>query len=184
MGKLSILGNHDYGDYVQWKSDAEKAENLQHVKEIHPRIGFQLLLNEHILLERNGQQLYIIGVENWGKGDFPKLADMPKATAGIPENAFRILLSHDPSHWEAKVLQENDPPQLMLSGHTHGFQMGIETPAFRFSPAQFVYDQWAGLYTKDDRTIYVNRGIGTVGYPGRLGIWPEITKITLRKQLA
>lgn len=180
-GKFSILGNHDYGDYVKWKSDAEKEANLGLVKNIHPAIGFQLLLNEHRSIEKNGERLYIAGVENWGKGDFPKFGDLDKAFSGIPDDAFTILLSHDPSHWKAKVLDHKKIPHLTLSGHTHGFQMGIETPAFRLSPSQLVYDEWAGLYSAGNRHLYVNRGLGTVGYPGRLGIWPEITHITLKK---
>ncbi|MFN0276013.1 MAG: metallophosphoesterase [Chitinophagales bacterium] len=182
LGKFSVLGNHDYGDYVNWKSEDEKAKNLLQVKEIHPQIGFDLLLDENRMLEKEGEKLFIVGVENWGKGDFPKIGDVKKASDGIDNTAFKILLTHDPSHWDAKVLEEEYPPQLTLSGHTHGFQMGIETPAFRFSPSQWVYEQWAGLYEKKKTYLYVNRGIGTVGYPGRIGIWPEITQITLRKK--
>lgn len=181
--KYSILGNHDYGDYVNWKTEEDKAVNLSLVKNIHPAIGFNLLLNEHTFLEKNNERLYIAGVENWGDGDFPKFGDLDKAYAGIPENAFTILLSHDPSHWRAKVLNHAHKPHLMLSGHTHGFQMGIETPAFRLSPSQLVYREWAGLYQEGKSHLYVNRGLGTVGYPGRLGIWPEITHITLHRKL-
>lgn len=181
-GKFSILGNHDYGDYVNWKTEEDKAVNLSLVKNIHPAIGFQLLLNEHTFIEKNTERLYIAGVENWGDGDFPKFGDLDQAYAGIPEDAFTILLSHDPSHWRAKVLDHSLKPHLMLSGHTHGFQMGIETPAFRFSPSQFVYREWAGLYREGPSMLYVNRGLGTVGYPGRLGIWPEITHITLHRK--
>jgi predicted MPP superfamily phosphohydrolase len=182
LGKISILGNHDYGDYVNWKTPQEKETNLQLVKNIHPAIGFDLLLNEHTRIEKNGEYIFVAGVENWGKGDFPKFGDLDAAYKDIPKDAFTILLSHDPSHWEAKVLQHERLPHITLSGHTHGFQMGIEVPAFRFSPSQFIYPQWAGLYTKQNTHIYVNRGLGTVGYPGRLGIWPEITRITLRKK--
>lgn len=182
LGKFSILGNHDYGDYVDWKNEEAKEENLKEVKNIHPKLGFQLLLNEHISIKKNNTELFIVGVENWGKGDFPKFGDIEKASAGIPSNAFKILLSHDPSHWDAKILSSEFPPQLTLSGHTHGFQMGIETPAFRFSPSQWVYEQWAGAYEKNNKIIYVNRGVGTVGYPGRIGIWPEITKIILKRK--
>lgn len=181
-GVFSILGNHDYGDYVKWKSKAERAENLERVKNIHPQLGFQLLLNENITLEKDGEKIHVIGVENWGKGDFPKFGDLALASKGVDPNAFRILLSHDPSHWEAHVLPSSHPPQLTLSGHTHGFQMGIETPAVRFSPSQFIYTQWAGLYQQQNAYIYVNRGLGTVGYPGRIGVWPEVTQITLRKK--
>lgn len=182
LGKFSILGNHDYGDYVHWKTEEDKAANLEQVKAIHPQLGFDLLLNENRVIEKDGEKLFLMGVENWGMGDFPKFGDIKKASADIPSNGFKILLSHDPSHWDAKILEEEFPPQLTLSGHTHGFQMGIETPAFRFSPSQWVYEQWAGLYEKKGVYIYVNRGVGTVGYPGRIGIWPEITQITLRKK--
>jgi hypothetical protein len=183
FGKFSVLGNHDYGDYVNWKSEDEKKANLEAVKNIHPKLGFELLLNEHKRIERDGEMIYLLGVENWGKGDFPKFGDIDKASDNIPPGAFKILLSHDPSHWDEKVLHIEHPPQLTLSGHTHGFQMGIETPAFRFSPSQWVYEQWAGLYQKGNHFIYVNRGLGTVGPPYRIGIWPEITHITLRKKL-
>lgn len=182
LGKFSVLGNHDYGDYVRWDSEEEKAVNLSLVKNIHPALGFRLLLNEHTYIQKDGQELVIAGVENWGKGDFPKFGDLDKALQGTPENSFVVLLSHDPSHWREKVLPHTVKPHLTLSGHTHGFQMGIETPAFRFSPSQWVYDEWAGLYQDNSRFLYVNRGLGTVGYPGRLGIWPEITQITLRKK--
>lgn len=182
LGNFSVLGNHDYGDYVDWKTETDREQNLNLVKNIHPQIGFKLLLNENISIDRNGEKIHIIGVENWGTGHFPKFGDIQKASDGIPENAFKILLSHDPSHWRAKVLEQENPPQLTLSGHTHGFQMGIEIPAIRFSPSQFIYKEWAGLYQTGKNYIYVNRGLGTVGYPGRIGIWPEITEITLKKK--
>jgi len=181
-GVFSVLGNHDYGDYIKWKTEAERTENLVNVKNIHPRLGYRLLLNENVALEKDGEQIHVIGVENWGKGDFPKIGDLEIASTGVAPDAFRILLSHDPSHWDAKVLESSNPPQLTLSGHTHGFQMGIEIPAIRFSPSQFIYPQWAGLYQHAKSYIYVNRGLGTVGYPGRIGIWPEVTQITLRKK--
>lgn len=181
VAKISILGNHDYGDYVNWKTDEDKQKNLDAVKNIHPQLGFELLLNEKKTIERNGQQLHFAGIENWGAGDFPKFGDLDKAASGLGENDFVILLSHDPSFWEAHALQHFSKPQITLSGHTHGFQMGVEIPGFRFSPSQWVYKQWAGLYTIGNQSIYVNRGLGTVGYPGRLGIWPEITQLTLRK---
>ncbi|HAE13168.1 MAG: metallophosphoesterase [Chitinophagales bacterium] len=180
--KLSILGNHDYGDYVNWPDEAAKERNLDQVKAIHGKLGFQLLLNERTVIEKDGQQLHIIGIENWGKGDFPKFGDLGKAAAGLTADDCMILLSHDPSFWDAHVLDSPFQPELTLSGHTHGFQMGIETPAFRFSPSQWVYRQWAGLYAEGRQQIYVNRGLGTVGYPGRLGIWPEITKIRLIRE--
>lgn len=182
FGVYSILGNHDYGDYIKWKTEEDRDQNLHNVKNIHPLLGFKLLLNENTFIEKGGEKIHIIGVENWGKGDFPKIGDLTIASKGIESNAFKILLSHDPSHWRAKVLEEQYPPQLTLSGHTHGFQMGIETPAFRISPSQLVYKEWAGLYQNGKQHLYVNRGLGTVGYPGRIGIWPEITKITLRRK--
>jgi predicted MPP superfamily phosphohydrolase len=182
LGKFSVLGNHDYGDYVNWDSAAEQEENLRQVKLIHPALGFRLLLNEHAVIEAEGNKLAIIGVENWGTGGFQQFGDIGKATSGLQGDEFRILLSHDPSHWDAVVLKEQHPPHLTLSGHTHGFQMGIETPGFRFSPSQWVYEQWAGLYKKGKHSIYVNRGLGTVGYPGRLGIWPEVTHLTLKRK--
>ena len=182
FGVYSILGNHDYGDYVKWKTEEDRNQNLLNVKNIHPQLGFKLLLNENTFIEKNGERIHIIGVENWGKGDFPKIGDLKLAGSGIESNAFKILLSHDPSHWRLKVLEEENPPQLTLSGHTHGFQMGLETPAFRISPSQLVYKEWAGLYNTGKHHLYVNRGLGTVGYPGRIGIWPEITKITLGRK--
>ena len=182
LGKYSILGNHDYGDYASWNSDEAKAENLRQVKSIHPKLGFKLLLNENLAIEKDGEKIFIIGVENWGKGGFQKYGDIKKASAGLTQNDFRVLLSHDPSHWDAVVLKEEFPPQLTLSGHTHGFQMGIELPGFHFSPAKWVYEEWAGLYEKNNFKIYVNRGLGTVGYPGRLGIWPEVTQFVLRRK--
>lgn len=184
VAKLSVLGNHDYGDYVSWPSDAAKEENLNQVKALHGQLGFQLLLNEHTVLEKNGEKLYVIGIENWGKGDFPKFGDLERAASGLQADDCMILLSHDPSFWQEFVTRSPFRPELTLSGHTHGFQMGLETPAFRFSPSQWIYEQWAGLYTEGVQHLYVNRGLGTVGYPGRLGIWPEITQITLRRGLA
>ncbi|MBP8754340.1 MAG: metallophosphoesterase, partial [Chitinophagales bacterium] len=152
------------------------------VKNIHPQIGFELLLNEKKTIERNGQFLHFAGIENWGSGDFPKLGDLNKAAEGLTDKDFIILLSHDPTFWETHAIPHSSKPNITLSGHTHGFQMGIEIPGFRFSPAQFIYKQWAGLYQIGTQYIYVNRGLGTVGYPGRLGIWPEITKITLKRK--
>lgn len=183
IGKFSILGNHDYGDYVNWKSEAKRIQNLENVKNIHPKIGFQLLLNEKVSMERNGEYLHFAGIENWGAGDFPKLGDLDKAASGLSEKDFIVLLSHDPTFWEAHALKHASKPQLTLSGHTHGFQMGVEVPGFRFSPSQWIYTQWAGIYQKGKQFIYVNRGLGTVGYPGRLGIWPEITQLTLRRSV-
>lgn len=181
LGKFSILGNHDYGDYVEWKSEENKAANFQAVKDIHPKIGFDLLLNEHRYIEKDGQKIALIGIENWGKG-FNKAGDLDKASEGVDKNDFKILMSHDPSHWEYKVKHDNFNYHLTLSGHTHGLQMGIEIPGFfRWSPSQYVYKQWAGLYKEFGRYINVNRGFGYHAFPGRVGIWPEITVIKLKK---
>mgnify|MGYP001791311688 CR=1 FL=1 len=180
-GKYSILGNHDYGDYSQWKSKEDKKKNFEDIKNIHPRIGFDLLLNENRYLEKNGQKIALVGVENWGKG-FNKAGDLKKASEGIDKNDFKILLSHDPSHWEYKVKEDDFNYHLTLSGHTHGLQFGIEIPGFfRWSPSQYVYKQWAGLYKEFGRYINVNRGFGYHAFPGRIGIWPEITVIELKK---
>ncbi len=180
-GKYSILGNHDYGDYSQWKSKEDKKKNFEDIKNIHPQIGFDLLLNENRYLEKDGQKIALVGVENWGKG-FNKAGDLKKASEGIDKNDFKILLSHDPSHWEYKVKEDDFNYHLTLSGHTHGLQFGIEIPGFfRWSPSQYVYKQWAGLYTEFGRYINVNRGFGYHAFPGRIGIWPEITVIELKK---
>ena len=181
MGKYSILGNHDYGDYSDWKSKEAKAENFKSIKEIHPRIGFDLMLNENRYIEKDGQKIALVGVENWGKG-FNQAGDLQKASKGITKDDFKILLSHDPSHWEYKVKQDDFNYQLTLSGHTHGLQFGIEIPGFiKWSPAKYVYKQWAGLYQEFGRYINVNRGFGYHAFPGRVGIWPEITVIELKK---
>lgn len=180
-GKYSILGNHDYGDYMDWKTPQEKIDNFQAVKEIHKKIGFDLLLDEHRFLEKNGQKIALLGVENWGKG-FNQKGDLEKASSGISKEDFKILMSHDPSHWEYKVKNNDFHYHLTLSGHTHGLQMGIEIPGwFKWSPSQYVYKQWAGLYEEFGRYINVNRGFGYHAFPGRVGIWPEITTIELKK---
>jgi len=183
LGKFSILGNHDYGDYIEWKSIEEKSNNFQAVKDLHPKIGFDLLLNEHRYIEKDGQKIVLIGVENWGKG-FNKAGDLGKASKGVAKEDFKILMSHDPSHWEYEVKHHDLNYHLTLSGHTHGLQMGIEIPGFmRWSPSQYIYKQWAGLYNEYGRFINVNRGFGYHAFPGRVGIWPEITVITLKKGL-
>jgi hypothetical protein len=181
LGKFSILGNHDYGDYVEWETKEDKTRNFQAVKDLHPKLGFDLLLNEHRYIEKDGQKLALIGIENWGKG-FNQAGDLSKASDGVHKDNFKILMSHDPSHWEYKVKQDDFNYHLTLSGHTHGLQMGIEIPGFfRWSPSQYVYKQWAGLYNEFGRYINVNRGFGYHAFPGRVGIWPEITVITLKK---
>ncbi|MCH3883377.1 metallophosphoesterase [Tenacibaculum aquimarinum] len=181
MGKYSILGNHDYGDYADWKTPEAKAKNFKAVKEIHPQIGFDLLLNENRYIEKDGQKIALVGVENWGKG-FNQAGDLQKASEGVNKEDFKILLSHDPSHWENKVKQNDFNYHLTLSGHTHGLQFGIEIPGFiKWSPAKYVYKQWAGLYEEFGRYVNVNRGFGYHAFPGRVGIWPEITVIELKK---
>ena len=180
-GKYSILGNHDYGDYMDWDNPQDKIDNFQKVKDIHQKIGFDLLLDEHRYLEKGGQKIALLGVENWGKG-FNKAGDLQRAAAGIQKEDFKILMSHDPSHWEEKVKKDPFNYQLTLSGHTHGLQMGIEIPGwFKWSPSKYAYKQWAGLYEEAGRVINVNRGFGYHAFPGRVGIWPEITVIELKK---
>jgi len=180
-GKFSILGNHDYGDYMEWKNPEEKVKNFQEVKEVHQKIGFDLLLDEHRYLEKKGQKIALLGVENWGKG-FNQSGDLKKASKEVRKEDFKILMSHDPSHWEYKVKKDDFNYQLTLSGHTHGLQMGIEIPGwFKWSPSKYVYKQWAGLYEEFGRYINVNRGFGYHAFPGRVGIWPEITVIELKK---
>lgn len=179
FGKFSVLGNHDYGESVRWPSEEAEKANLERLKAFEKEMGFHLLLNEHVRLEKAGSHFNLIGVENWGKPPFPQKGDLDKATAGIREGEFNLLLSHDPSHWEARVLPNPTKIHLTLSGHTHGAQMGVETPGWKWSPVQYYYPQWAGLYEREGQFINVNRGFGYVGPPARMGIWPEITLITL-----
>lgn len=182
-GQFSILGNHDYGDYVEWNSDAEKAANLEKLKQHHKELGYRLLLDENVTIEKSGQKIALIGVQNWGRG-FIQIGDLDKALKGVDKDAFKILLSHDPTHWEEKVRFNTTPIQLTLSGHTHGAQFGIEAAGLRWSPVQYRYLDWAGLAHHNNRYLYVNRGFGFLAFSGRLGIWPEITVITLRKKVA
>lgn len=185
-GVFSILGNHDYGDYWRFPSAQAKVDNLDRLKEIHAEMGMDLLLNESRFFERNGQRLYLAGVENWGLPPFPQYGDLQEALNGIPEDAFTVLLSHDPSHFDAEVKQHSKKVHLTLSGHTHGMQFGIEIPGWiKWSPVKFKYPKWAGLYPEPDgRVLHVNRGFGFLAFPGRVGMWPEITHITLRRKLA
>lgn len=180
-GQFSILGNHDYGDYVSWNNDLEKRENLQSLKKYHQQLGFRLLLDEHITLEKDGEKLVLLGVENWGKG-FGERGDLQKALAKTEIQDFKILLSHDPSHWEEQVKINPSKIHLTLSGHTHGMQFGIEAFGIKWSPVKYRYPHWAGLKEEFDRFLYVNRGFGFLGFSGRIGIWPEITVIELRKK--
>ncbi|WP_044400258.1 metallophosphoesterase [Lacinutrix sp. Hel_I_90] len=181
-GIFSVLGNHDYGDYVNWDSDALKQKNLEELYSIQKEIGFDLMLNESRFIEKDGQRIAIVGVENWGKGGFKKAGDLRKATENIKADDFKILLSHDPSHWEAEVIDDQYHYHLTLSGHTHGMQFGIEIPGWiKWSPVEWRYKHWAGIYEEKGQYINVNRGFGYLAYPGRVGIWPEITVIELKK---
>jgi predicted MPP superfamily phosphohydrolase len=180
-GKYSVLGNHDYGEYVTWPSEKEKEANFQAIKNLYGKIDFKLLLNEHTFIEKNGQKIALVGVENWGH-NFKKLGDIDKASEGLTKKDFKILMSHDPSHWDYIVQHHKKNFHLTLSGHTHGMQFGIEIPGyFKWSLAQYVYKQWAGLYENHGKYVYVNRGFGFHAYSGRVGIMPEITVIELKK---
>lgn len=185
-GVFSIFGNHDYGDYWNFPTAQEKIDNLSRLKEIHGEMGMDLLLNESRFFERNGQRLYLAGVENWGLPPFPQYGDLNQALAGIPADAFTVLLSHDPSHFDAEVKSHAKKVHLTLSGHTHGMQFGIEIPGWiKWSPVKFKYPKWAGLYPEPDgQVLHVNRGFGFLAFPGRVGMWPEITHITLKKKSA
>lgn len=180
-GKYSVLGNHDYGEYVSWPTPADKENNFQAIKNLYGQIDFKLLLNEHTVIEKGDQKIALVGVENWGH-NFKKAGDLNKASNGLTSNDFKILMSHDPSHWDYEVQHHDKNFHLTLSGHTHGMQFGIEIPGyFNWSLAQYVYKQWAGLYENKGRYVYVNRGFGFHAYSGRVGIMPEITVIELKK---
>ena len=180
MGVYSTLGNHDYGDYISWDSPAAKAKNLQDLKNIHAQLGWKLMMNEHVALKRGDAEIALLGIENWGANfHFPKYGDMKKAHAGTEKYPVKLLLSHDPSHWDKQVRPQYKDIDITFSGHTHGFQFGIEIPGFKWSPSQYVYKEWAGLYTEGNQHLYVNRGLGFLGYPGRVGILPEITVMQL-----
>lgn len=182
LGVYSVFGNHDYGDYVQWESQAAKQKNLADLATIHKNMGWNLLMNEHKIIDVDGEKLGVIGVENWGaKARFPKYGKLDLAMQGLPDSSVNILLSHDPSHWQAEVLPKYKNIDLTLAGHTHGMQFGIDIPGFKWSPVQYVYDEWAGLYQSNQQYLYVNRGFGYLGYPGRVGILPEISVITLER---
>ncbi|MBD3864009.1 metallophosphoesterase [Olleya marilimosa] len=181
-GVFSVLGNHDYGDYVDWATEKDKQDNLNELITIQKEIGFDLLLNESRYIQKDGQKLALVGVENWGKGGFKKAGDLDKASSNIAAGDFKILLSHDPSHWAEKVIDHDNHYHLTLSGHTHGMQFGIEIPGWiKWSPVKWRYKHWAGIYKEKGQYINVNRGFGYLAYPGRVGIWPEITVIELKK---
>jgi uncharacterized protein len=181
MGVYSTLGNHDYGDYVSWPyNGVSKEQNLENLKKVHANLGWRLLMNEHVVLEKNNEQIALLGIENWGaKARFPKHGRMDLAHPGTEKYPFKILMSHDPSHWDAQVKENYPDIDLMLSGHTHGMQFGIEIPGFKWSPVQYMYKQWAGLYEEGKQKLNVNRGYGFIGYPGRVGVLPEISVIEL-----
>lgn len=182
MGVYSTLGNHDYADYVSWDSPTAKAQNLKDLMEAHRLLGWRLLNDEHIFLEQNKEKLAVIGIQNWGaKGNFPKYGNLAKAYKGTEEAATKLLLSHDPSHWDAQVRPQFQDIDIMFAGHTHGMQFGVETESFKWSPVQYMYKQWAGLHTEGKQHLYVNRGFGYIGFPGRIGILPEITIMELCK---
>ena len=181
-GKYSVLGNHDYGDYVNWKFEHEKKDNFEKLLKIQNEMGFNLLMNENINIKRNQQSISLIGVENWGKGRFKKKGDIDTACNGLNENDFKIVMSHDPSHWDEILKNHETHFHLTLSGHTHGMQFGIEIPGWiKWSPAKWAYKHWAGLYNENKQFLNVNRGFGVLGFPGRVGIPPEISVITLKK---
>ena len=180
-GVFSIMGNHDYGDYSSWETPEAKQQNLEHLFQLQKQMGWQLLLNEYCYLERDGEKIALIGVENWGHGRFSKYGDLNKAMEGVNTEDFKILMSHDPTHWQEIVLPENKDIQLTLSGHTHGMQCGIEIPGWlKWSPSQYIYKYWGGMYEEDGKYLNVNRGFGYHAFPGRLGVWPEITVIELK----
>lgn len=181
LGVFSVLGNHDYGDYYDWPSDAAKRKNLQDMIITHKNMGWNLLLNENHRIKVNGEEIGILGVENWGQlSRFPKYGRMDKAVKNTDDLPVKLLLSHDPSHWRAQVLPQYPQIDVMFSGHTHGMQFGVRAEHYQWSPVKYIYKEWAGLYHEDKQQLYVNTGYGFLGFPGRIGILPEITIFTLR----
>jgi len=181
LGVHAVMGNHDYGDYHRWDSMTEKQQNIKDLHQMHRYMGWNIMLNENKIITADGESIALLGLENWGAGRFSKYGDMSKTYEGTQEIPYKILMSHDPSHWDAQVLSEYPDIDLMLAGHTHGMQFGVEIGDFRWSPSQYVYKQWADLYQKGTQSLYVNRGFGFLGYPGRIGILPEITVLTLKR---
>jgi len=181
LGVFSTLGNHDYGDYQTWSSIEKKRQNLADLIRVHKEMGWDILMNENRTIAVDGEELGIIGIENWGAGRFSKYGDLEKAYPGMEDKPVKLLLSHDPSHWDAQVRPKFGDIDVMFAGHTHGFQFGVEIGDFRWSPSKYIYKQWADLYQEDNQYLYVNRGFGFLGYPGRIGILPEVTIIELKK---
>lgn len=180
-GKYAVLGNHDYGEYVKWDTEAAKEANFIAIKNNIEKSGFQLLLNKNVVVKNNSDSIYLLGVENWGL-NFKKAGDLKKTSENVPANAFKIVMTHDPSHWDAEIVNHQQKYQLTLSGHTHGMQFGFDIPkVLEWSPAKYIYPEWGGLYNKGHQYIYVNRGFGFHAYSGRVGIWPEITVLELKK---
>lgn len=180
-GKFSILGNHDYGEYHRWNNANEKEENLERLKQYHKQMGFRLLLNENHVFEKSNDKIALLGVENWGEKPFPQFGRLDLAMKGVENIPFKILLSHDPSHWDKKVLNKTDI-DLTLSGHTHGMQMAINLGNISWSPVSFKYPRWKGLYKENNQYLYVNIGLGYIAFPGRVGTDPEITVFELKKE--
>ena len=181
MGKYAVLGNHDYGDYSDWKSEKAKQSNFESIKYFYKKIDFGLLLNEAVSIEKEGQKIAVVGVENWGNPPFKQYGDLKKALKSVATIPFKILLSHDPSHWNEEVAEKTNIA-LTLSGHTHGMQAGINIKSKKWSPIQYKYEHWAGLYERFNQYLYVTRGLGWMGFPGRLGMRPEITLIELHQK--
>lgn len=181
LGVHSTLGNHDYGDYYQWSSQQDKNQNLENLKKAHQLMGWNLMLDENRAIRVDGEEIGLIGIQNWGAGNFAKYGNLEKANQGTDQYPVKILLSHDPSHWRAQVLPKFSDIDLAFAGHTHGMQFGVELPGLRWSPVQYRYKEWGGLYQENDQYLYVNRGFGYLGYPGRVGILPEITIVELVK---
>jgi predicted MPP superfamily phosphohydrolase len=181
LGVYSVTGNHDYGDYHQWSSVAEKRNNFKDLIEAHKTMGYQVLMNEHRILQQGGDKIAILGIENWGGRGFAKYGKLDEAHNGIYDANVKLLLSHDPSHWDLQVRPEYPDIDVMFSGHTHGFQFGVEIGNFKWSPSQYAYKQWSGLYQEGKQFLYVNRGFGYLGYPGRIGMPPELTIMELKR---
>lgn len=178
-GKFAVLGNHDYADYVTWASLDAKKKNLDTLIDYEKQAGFDMLRNEHRVIEKNGEKLYILGVENWGLKPFPQFGRIDDALKGVPESAAKILMSHDPTHFDYVVKKHPGNIHLTLSGHTHGMQFGLDLKNVKWSPVQYRYPKWADLYESEGKLLYVNRGFGVLGYPGRVGVLPEITLFEL-----